>query len=77
MTQGMWLSLVSAMFVATPPFTVPTYFVRNWLFLKWISVDTAEFVLRSGKVLYQIGIFDPRGGGGARALVCPNWVDNQ
>ena len=33
-TQGMWLSLVSAMFVATPPFRVPNCFVHNWLFLK-------------------------------------------
>ena len=57
MTQGMWLSLVSAMFVATPPFVVPGCFVRNWLFLKWLSVDAAEFVSGSGKVLYRIGFF--------------------
>ena len=74
--QGMWLSLVSAMFVATPPFGVPDCFVHNWLLLKWIFADAAEFVAASGKTMYRIGIFDP-GGGGARALVCPAWVDNQ
>ena len=67
----MWLSLVSAMFlvfVATPPFRVLDCFVHNWLFLKWISVDAAEFVAASGRTLYRIGIFDPGGGGGC---TCP------
>ena len=59
----MWLSLVSAMYVATPPFRVHDCFVHNWLFLKWISVDATEFVAASGRTLYRIGIFDPGGGG--------------
>ena len=74
-TQGMWLALVSAIFVATPPFRAPDCYVKDWLFIKWISVDAAEFLSRSGVKLYRIGIFDPAGG--ARALVCPRWVDNQ
>ena len=74
-TQGMWLALVSAMFVATPPFRAPDCYVKDWLFIKWISVDAAEFLSRLGVKLYRIGIFDPAGG--ARALVCPRWVDNQ
>ena len=74
-TPSMWNALVSAMFVATPPFRVPDCCVRDWLVIKWISVDAAEFLSRSGNTLYRIGIFDP--GGGARALVCPAWVDNQ
>ena len=65
-TQRMWLSLVSAMFVAMPPFRVLDCFVRNWLFLKWISVDATEFVAKSGRTLYWVGIFDP-GGGGCRS----------
>ena len=75
MTQGMWLLLVSAMFVATPPFRVPTCFVRNWLFLKGLSVDAAEFIL--GWARSYTGLEFLTQGGGARALVCPNWVDNQ
>ena len=51
------------MFVATPPFRVPDCFVHNWLFLKRFSVDAAEFVAKSGRTLYWIGIFDPGGGG--------------
>ena len=66
---------MSAMFVATPPFRVPDCYVREWLFVKWISVDAAEFMSRSSAKLYRIGIFDP--GGGAWALVFPKWVDNQ
>ena len=72
---GMWVALVSAMFIATPPFRAPHCYVRDWLFVKWISVYAAEFMSRSGVKLYPIGIFDPAGV--ARALVCPRWVDNQ
>ena len=74
-TRGMWLALVSAMLIATPPFCAPDCYVRDWLFVQWISVDAAEFMSRFGVKLYRIGIFDPAGG--ARALVCPQWVDNQ
>ena len=63
------------MFVATPPLRAPDCSVKDWLFVKWISVDAAEFLSRSGVTLYRNGIFDPAGG--AQALVCPRPVNNQ
>ena len=61
--------LVSAMFVAKPPFRVPDCYVRDWLFIKWISVDAVEVISRSGTTLHRIGIFDPGGGGGGGSSV--------
>ena len=72
----MWLSLISAMFIDTPPFRVLDCFVHDWMFLKWIFVDAAEFISKSGKTLYRIGIFDP---GGVRepSFVPPGLIINR
>ena len=75
MTPRLWLSLASAAFVACPPFCVLELLVSNWRYVKWISVDAAEFWDASGMKRYRIGMFDPVGGG--RALMCPNWVNTQ
>ena len=40
-------------------------------------MDAAVFQLPCGSKRYRVGVYDPGGGGGGKALICPYWVNTQ
>ena len=72
-TYNMWRSLVTATFFAIPTFRIPRVLSPSWMFVKWLSMDTAEYVSSWG-MRYRVGLFDGKSG---QVFECPNWVVNQ
>ena len=69
-----WRSLVSAALIAMPDFAPPRVVASTWMCVKWISVDTVEYVTVTGHVRYRVGICTPHHG---RVFECPRWVTTQ
>ena len=65
--------VVTTAFIAVSTFRVPKILAPDWKFVKWLSVDAAEFNSDFG-LRYRVGLFD-----GCRGWVfeCPVWVVNQ
>ena len=56
---NMWRSMVTATFFAISIFRIPKVLSPSWMFVKWLSVDAAEYQSQWG-LRYRVGLFDGR-----------------